>query len=509
MDDILKAVVSNLAQAPETALARIWLVRPGDQCSVCAYEPQCPSHERCLHLVASDGASLDPNEPRWDKLDGRFRRFPINTDRIGRIVALGEVINESRLGGNRSHFLDPEWADHEGIAAFSGLPLIFHGEVLGALCLFSREQFTDLEMDLLRIFANHAAASIANARAFESIQALSESLRIENEYLREEIGGGAHIIGESPAIQSVLRQIDAAARSDVSVVVTGESGTGKELVAQAIHARSSRATRPLVKVNCASIPAHLFESEFFGHVRGAFTGAVRNRTGRFALADKGTLFLDEIAEIPLDLQAKLLRVLQEGTFEPIGDDRTRSVDVRVIAATNRDLRSAIKADRFREDLYYRLNVFPIHVPPLRDRRGDIPILVRNAVERAERRHGLEARLISEDELQRLCLYDWPGNVRELENIVERGVLTSGAGALRFDVGGPATSAPTLSATGDTAARPQCASYEEIQAAEAAMIREALARSGGKIAGKSGAAARLNVKPSTLAYRMNKLGVHRP
>ena len=264
-----------------------------------------------------------------------------------------------------------------GLSAFAGHPLEFRGEILGVLAVFSRERLGPLDFGWLRAFADQAAIAIANARAFEEIERLRRQLESENSYLREEVDEAhafGEIIGRSPALGKLLEQIELVAPTKASVLILGESGTGKELVARAIHQRSGRSARPLVKVNCAAVPRELFESEFFGHVKGSFTGAVKDRIGRFQLADGGTLFLDEVGEIPLDLQGKLLRVLQEGQIERVGDDETRQVDVRVIAATNRDLEADVAAGRFRQDLYFRLSVFPIEVVPLRERTEDIPLL---------------------------------------------------------------------------------------------------------------------------------------
>jgi transcriptional regulator with GAF, ATPase, and Fis domain len=276
---------------------------------------------------------------------------------------------------------DPDWVRAEGIRGFAGHPLIRSGEMLGVLALFARLPISGDYMGWLRMIADHAACAITTARVFTEIGAVRKRLEWENEYLREEVSGAGvfgELIGRSSAIQTVARQIDLVAPTDSTVLILGESGTGKELVAREVHRRSKRANRPFIKVNCAAVPRDLYEAEFFGHVRGAFTGAVRERVGRFELADNGTLFLDEIGEIPLELQVKLLRVIQDGELERVGEERTREVDVRLIAASNRDLRAEAEAGRFRQDLYYRLNVFPIEVPPLRKRKEDIPRLFGSA-----------------------------------------------------------------------------------------------------------------------------------
>jgi len=315
------------------------------------------------------------------------------------------------------------------------------------------------------------------------------------------------IIGRSAALRAVLQEIDQVAGSDATVLVTGESGTGKELVAGAIHSGSHRRERALVKVNCAAMPANLIESELFGHERGAFTGATLKREGRFALADGGTLFLDEVGELPLELQAKLLRVLQEGEFEPVGSSRTRRVDVRVVAATNRDLAALVREGQFREDLYYRLNVFPIRLPPLRERGEDIPLLVECFVQRFAARLGRSFEPVSQDSLRRLQAYPWPGNVRELHNVIERAVVAARDGRLDFAralrVGGmhePVTAdAPPA----------RILTVVELEEIERANLLLALETAGWRISGENGAARLLAINPSTLTSRIKALGLHRP
>jgi len=336
------------------------------------------------------------------------------------------------------------------------------------------------------------------------------SLTVETEYLREELaalGGFDDILGASEALRGVLQAVKQVAATDATVLVLGETGTGKELVARAIHGASGRRGRPLVKVNCAAIPAALVESEFFGHERGAFTGATQRREGRFALADGGTIFLDEVGELPPDLQAKLLRVLQEGEFEPVGSSQTRKVDVRVIAASNRDLGRAVRDGGFREDLYYRLNVVPIEVPPLRQRADDVVVLAAAFAARVGKRMGRRVEPLSADDIGRLQAYAWPGNVRELQNVIERAVITSADGRLdlaRFLETGPAAARP---ATTDRA-RPAIRTVLDLEQIERESIVAALEAAGWRVAGSNGAAERLGTKPSTLRSRMKALGIGR-
>lgn len=336
------------------------------------------------------------------------------------------------------------------------------------------------------------------------------TLTLEKEYLREEIHGlrsDGEILGDSPAIRRVLEEMAQVARTDSTVLILGETGTGKELIARALHNAGNRSGKPLVKVNCAAIPASLMESEFFGHEKGAFTGATQKREGRFALADGGTLFLDEVGELPLDLQAKLLRVLQEGEFEPVGASKTRRVDVRLIAATNRDLLSLVRRGEFREDLYYRLHVFPISVPPLRDRREDIRPLAEAFIARLAKRWGRQVEPLAPDAVRRLEAYAWPGNVRELENIIERGLITSTDGRLNLDRALPEATASSETAEPESKSD-QVLTVSEMQEFEKANLRKALELSGWKVSGEGGAASLLGMKPTTLASRIKALGIAR-
>jgi transcriptional regulator with GAF, ATPase, and Fis domain len=353
------------------------------------------------------------------------------------------------------------------------------------------------------------------ARRTAEIQKLHERLKAENTYLKEELAGAhpySEIIGESPALKAVIARIGLVAPTGANVLILGESGTGKELIARGIHAQSKRKDRALIKVNCATIPQELYESEFFGHVKGAFTGAVNDRMGRFEAADGGTLFLDEVGEIPPSLQGKLLRVLQEGEFERVGEARTRKVDVRIIAATNKNLVEEIKNGRFREDLYYRLNVFPIEITPLRERREDITLLARHFIEGFSRRLNRPAPRLTEANLMDLKAHDWPGNVRELQNIIERALILSPHGRLQFDlprVSGEAPfHGPDLREAADGPAAP-ILTEAEISALQKQNLLAALTRSGWKIYGRNGAAGLLGIKPTTLIERMRRLGIKRP
>ena len=345
---------------------------------------------------------------------------------------------------------------------------------------------------------------------------LREELEHERDYLREEVNVAMNfgkLVGTSPALKRMLQQVGAVANTPASVLILGESGTGKELVARAIHMQSPRADRPLVKVNCASIPKELFESEFFGHVKGAFTGAHRDRVGRFQLADGGSIFLDEVGEIPLELQGKLLRVLQESEFERVGDDVTRSVDVRVIAATNRDLEQLIVEGRFREDLFYRLSVFPVEVPPLRERGDDVVQLAQHFLEQACRDFGREPMTLTQAQVRNLRRYDWPGNVRELKNVIERAVILSEGNVLRLDRSmpdvRPGAAVQDAGEAGNGPERPGILTEAEMRDFQKSNIVAALAQSGWRVSGPGGAAELLELKPTTLADRIRAYGIHKP
>ncbi len=406
-----------------------------------------------------------------------------------------------------------------GIRALAVLPLRGPGSLRGTLNVGAAEVdgIPSGEHAFLEAAARRLAAALRAAFALKEIEA--ERRRRGAECSGPATGSASPapaeeevLIGQSPAMRAVIARIERVAPTAAGVLVLGESGTGKELAAQAIHRLSRRAERPLVKVNCAGIPRGLYESEFFGHAKGAFTGAVGDRTGRFEAADGGTLFLDEIGEIPLGLQGKLLRVLQAGEFERVGEDRTRRVDVRIIASTNRRLAEEVRAGRFREDLYYRLNVFPIEMAPLRERREDIPLLAEHFVDRLSRRLGRPAPRLSPADLEDLAAYAWPGNVRELRNVIERALILSPPGRLAFEFDASADR-PAEGWGGpeppDAAPPPAVLSEKQIRELQRRNMVAALERSGWKIYGDGGAARMLGINPTTLIERMRRLGIRRP
>ena len=692
VEAVLDSIVRGLAAQAGIALARIWLLRPGDLCDSCFMGTECRDRRQCLHLVASAGSPINSAGEDWSFLNGHFRRMPMNARKVGVIAATGTPVLLKDSAPESEWTARPDWAKREEIRAFAGYPLIFRGNCLGVLALFSREPLNEQEFFWLRMFADQAAVAIANAQAFqdrmraeaavqrsearlrallsannaiitnlsrdafldavsetlrqvltfdfaaiaiyypetdafrflavegqldhmrsshelkregssagcvferraplirqdlekeqehsneqllaadgmrslctvpltirdrctgvltiaskspdlyggedaqflqeianqialalenmksyEEIAALKAQLEMENVYLQEEIRREHdfdEIVGNSPVLLQLLRKVDMVASSDSTVLLLGETGTGKELIARAIHARGPRKGRPLVKVNCGSIPAGLVESELFGHVKGAFTGATANRVGRFELANKGSLFLDEVGELTLDTQVKLLRVLQEQEFEPVGSSRTVRVDVRVIAATNRDLEKAIQTGAFRSDLYYRLNVLPLAVPALRERRSDIPQLVAHFLDRFSKKTGKTMAGVSTRTMESLVNYSWPGNIREMQNVIERGVVLSQNSVL--DLGTDVLPAEVAHPSALSALNPETSGHaaplspvpDALEEVERHHILAVLDRTRWVINGPRGAAAILGMHPSTLRSRMAKLGIVR-
>jgi len=390
-------------------------------------------------------------------------------------------------------------------------------------------QYSEHDAEFLQEVANQVALALENMKAYEEIRSLKTRLEAENVYLQEELlkeHNFDEIVGNSPALMEVLQKVEMAAPTDATVLLHGETGTGKEVIARAIHSRSARKARAMVTVNCGAIPAGLVESELFGHVKGAFTGALHNVHGRFEVADGSTLFLDEVGELPAETQIKLLRVLQEHEFQVVGSSQTTRVDVRIIAATNRNLEEDVRTGRFRSDLFYRLNVLPLNVPPLRERRSDIPQLVLFFLERSCQKFGKKIEAVSQDTMDQLMSYDWPGNIRELQNIVERGVVLSNRPVLTLDKGlfpvaqhkaTPAASEPIPEPaairpdSGTPSGRPTKevpSPPRPLEEVEKDHIIAALEHTVGIIDGPKGAAKILELHPSTLRARMKKLGIER-
>ena len=475
-------------------------------------------------LVPHEYASLSLYDPETQRLQIHALDFPVSKGLLkeglwvpvegsptGRAIMSGKPILITRadiaqFGSDIARrILD------EGLKSAYCLPLISHGRPLGTLVVASlrEENFPERDAELLRHIANQIAIAVENALAFRRMADRAQTLREEKLYLQDEIRteyNFEEIIGDSVTLRRILEELQTVAPTDSTILILGETGTGKELIARAIHHLSARRERTLVKVNCAAIPTGLLESELFGHEKGAFTGAIAQRIGRFELAHRGTIFLDEVGDIPLELQPKLLRVLQEQEFERLGSVRTTRVDVRVVAATNVDLAQKVAANQFRSDLYYRLNVFPIMIPPLRERKEDIPLLVRYFAQKYARRMKKPIDAIPMKAMAALIDYHWPGNVRELENFVERSVILSHGAELQIPLAElrgrlnlPATVSPNASSAG----------IATLEHAEREHIIRALREAEWIVGGPKGAANRLGMKRTTLQSRIKKLGIARP
>jgi len=451
---------------------------------------------------------------------------PLEGSPAGQCFSSGQVLITRGKDLDRFRHDVLRFLREQAVQAICCVPLTTHGRTFGTINLASRnaEAFTPADVELLQQVGVQVAIALENALAFKEIDALKDKLAVEKLYLEEEIRSEFNfeeIIGDSPVLRRTLAQVELAAPAGTTVLIQGETGTGKEIIARAIHNLSPRRERTFVKVNCAAIPAGLLESELFGHERGAFTGALTQKIGRFEFADRGTLFLDEIADLPLELQPKLLRVLQEQEFERLGGNRTHHVDVRVVAATNGDLAQLVAERKFRSDLYYRLNVFPIFVPPLRERREDVPLLVRYFVQTFSRRQNKTVEYIPADVMDALVNYSWPGNIRELENLIERAVLLSTGKELRVPVSELKAATASFSATAGSSESPAGAvsSVAEtnvspgpiatLEDADRQHILRALRQTSWRIAGPRGAASLLGMKRTTLQARIRKLGIKRP
>jgi transcriptional regulator with GAF, ATPase, and Fis domain len=513
LDGLMEKTLCAAMTQAEIARVEIWLIEKGDICSRCAQKPRCPDQSRCLHLIAVCENSVPDGARKSSFFYNTQERIPLGVGFIGRIATTGQLTELRHLADARGEFSVLGSLPMDGIRQCVGTAISFRGEILGVYAIFARVNATKDRLAWQQIFSNHFGAAIANARAFEEIQRLKAQLEMQNAYLEEEVvlaKAFGELVGQSRALHNIVKQIDLVAPTEASALILGESGTGKELVAREIHQRSRRKDKPLVRVNCASIPKDLFESEFFGHTRGAFTGAIKDRAGRFEAAEGGTIFLDEIGEVPLDLQSKLLRVLQEKSYERVGEDRTRRADVRVIAATNRDLQRQVEAGRFREDFFYRLNVFPIQVPALRERMEDVPLLAKHFIETSVRELGCPKPRLTRAGIAKLQNYHWPGNIRELRNVIERAIIISRGGALDFDL--PVTNspapAPRFKPQETDVTEPEILTEPEMQQRERDNLLAALRKTNWRIKGADGAAELLGVKPTTLKARIKKMGLKR-
>ena len=495
---VLNPAVEELFQAVVPALARFM---HHEYTSLALYDPASQRMRiRALDFPAARGLIREEIA------------VPVDASPAGRAFTTGEPYLAGRADLERYNTDLVHLLLQEGVQTVCCVPLLARGHAIGTLNLASRREnaFPPKDIGLLLQVAGQVAIAVQNALAFKEIDALKNKLAEEKLYLEEEIRSELNfedIVGESVALRKALSQVETVAGASSTVLILGETGTGKELIARAIHNLSPRRERTFVKVNCAAIPSGLLESELFGHERGAFTGAIAQKIGRFELADRGTLFLDEVADISLELQPKLLRVLQEQEFERLGSTRTIHVDVRVVAATNRDLAPLVAERAFRSDLYYRLNVFPIYVPGLRERPGDIPLLVRYFVQKFSRRLNKPIQYIPVEAMDALVAYSWPGNVRELENLIERAVLLSSGSELRVPLGELKAASPVVSSSGSAA--PSETPMTTLDEAERQHILRALRQTRWVIGGPKGAAAVLGIKRTTLQARMRKLGIRRP
>ena len=496
LEGLLNKLVARAVARSDIAYVQFWLVDKADG---------------CLHM-AIEGGTVPP------KLSESATSIPVGKGVLGQVAATGRRIAQRKSDPDWERLADPAWLRRENIESFVVTPIIFKEEIMGVIAAYLRHDMLEESLPYGQIFGHYIGAAVANARAFEEIQRLNTQLEQQNAYLQEEVVEArafGDLVGQSAALRHIVSQIDMVAPTDATVMILGETGTGKELVAHEIHRRSQRQDKPLVRVNCASIPKELFESEFFGHVRGSFTGAIKDRAGRFETANGGTIFLDEIGEVPLEMQSKLLRVLQEKRYERVGDDRTRHADVRIIAATNRDLKETVAAGRFREDLYYRLNVFPIQVIPLRERMDDIPLLAKHFVELSVRDLNCAKPRLTKAAVVKLQNYDWPGNVRELRNVIERAVILARGKNLEFDlpiatnITSPARSkSPVEEQAGETP-EPGFLTEVELQRRERDNLLIVLKKTNWKIKGPDGAAEMLGINATTLLSRMSKWGLKRP
>jgi formate hydrogenlyase transcriptional activator len=504
--EINNALVANLTQeALFHAIAEaLRKVIPFDRTAIFLHDPQ----REVLRLFV-----LESSLP-----SGYFTvglEMPVGDSHVGRVFREQTLLLRRDLGAERRYPAE-EQAYADGVRSYVIVPLVSHGRSIGVLAVASvhPNQYSEADAAFFQDAAAQVALAVENMRAYEEIAALKARLEQDSVYLQEEIQrehNFTELVGRSPELLALLRQVEQVAPTDSTVLIVGETGTGKELVARAVHARSGRRGRPLVKVNCSAISAGLVESELFGHVKGAFTGAIERRVGRFELADGGTIFLDEVGELPPETQVKLLRVLQEREFEPVGSSRTQPVDVRIIAATNRDLEEAVAGGRFRADLFYRLNVFPLKVPPLRERREDVRLLVMFFVSQFARKLGKPVPGVTDETITRLTDYDWPGNIRELQNVLERAVILSGASTLELrstmlSAPAPGTGSPPVAARGEAPATPR--PLQSLEEVERAHILAALEQTGWVIEGPRGAAAVLKLHPNTLRSRLEKLGIKR-
>jgi formate hydrogenlyase transcriptional activator len=493
--EINNAIVSHL-ELPELMKAIstcLGPVIPHDFAWLCLYDP-------AIHQLRTHALHFPSNQDFAEAGDP----IPLEGTADGLAFSSQKTVHVRRLDLTEFPAEIMKRGAAAGLKSGCAVPLISHGQALGTLSVVSKQEdaFTDDDAKLFRWIGNQVALAVANSIAYQEISSLKEKLAKEKLYLEEEIQTSYNfeeIVGDSRPLKLVLKEVQTVAATDSTVLILGETGSGKELVARALHNLSNRRERTFVKINCAAIPTGLLESELFGHERGAFTGAIATKVGRFELADRGTIFLDEVGEIPLELQVKLLRVLQEQEFERLGSTRTIHVNVRILAATNRDLDQMVEEQRFRSDLYYRLKVFPVTVPPLRERVEDIPLLVRHFAQKFAQRMKKRIETIPSEAMKALQAYHWPGNVRELENFIERAVILTQGPDLFVSLEELKRAPGYVTNSGATT----------LEQAEREHIFKVLRESEWVIGGPAGAAARLGMKRTTLQSKMQKLNISRP
>ena len=507
--DINNAIINNLTQDAlfSSAYEAIRRIVPFDRAAFLLYQPESKTL-KLLSMDGTEGSDFFRVGREYDLQETLVSAWVLVYQEA---VTRGDLKEQAQSRGELRLV-------EEGIQSYCVVPLIARGNSIGTFTVWSetKNRYTEADAELLREVSNQVALAIANMKSYEEIANLKARLEKENVYLQEEIRtvhNFEEIVGNSQPLLELLRKVHQVAPTDSSVLIYGETGTGKELIARAIHDRSTRKDRPLVKVNCSAISAGLVESELFGHVKGAFTGAFERRIGRFELADGGTIFLDEVGELPLDTQVKLLRVLQEREFEPVGSNKSVRVDVRIICATNRNLQEAIAAGTFRSDLFYRLNVFPLEVPPLRERRSDIDQLAKFFLARYSRNLGKKMEGISTDATEKLTTYHWPGNIRELQNVIERALILAPGPILELD--NDLTAVPVASSVPQSSSQGSIVVSDSDRSANRTLreverdhILAVLRDTNGVIEGTNGAAKTLGMHPNTLRHRMEKLGIKR-
>ncbi|MBX7219620.1 MAG: sigma 54-interacting transcriptional regulator [Blastocatellia bacterium] len=507
---LVRNLVHRIANLTGIALVRIWLTGLGDHCSTCCFQKECPSQTRCLHLAASQGTTLAPGTADWSSLEGNHSRIPFQVQKIGYIGSTGSTIHLESLEGV-PWITNPAWVNSEKITSFVGHPLIARGEIMGVLAIFARFPISKNQSTWLRTLADFVALAIANHQGHNHLKEQIVRLERENRHLQEELQdlqGYAELAGTSPALQKVRQQVEFVARTDSPALIIGEPGTGKELVARQLHRQSSRKDRSFIKINCEIAPAELLEKILFGSVGGQFQQ--NESSSRVQMADQGTLFLDEIGALPMSLQIMVNQLVQEGSIPARGNQPAQPVNVRIVAASRKNLRDEVQAGRFRADLYHRLSIFPIEIPPLRERPEDIPLLANFFIGRICQKNQFPQLTLSPEQVFALSHRSWAENVTELRSVVEQAVTLGRGEKLLFESGRslvPSSSnKPEQPELPLESPPPTHSGENKIRRQERESIMAALRLTKGKIFGLGGAAEILGVKGTTLASRLKALGI---